>query len=100
MFFYLKIKSIKPFLLTCSPSKCSYINCVVIFIPWYDIKVTMLRLQMVPEDLPAQFDAPPLHGGSMGGTAHEGGSEGDLQDMDVIVVAEQLHGANTTRLRK
>lgn len=75
----------------------------MIFIPRYDIKVIMLRLQMVPEDLPAQFDAPPLAGCSMGGTAHEGGSEGalgHLQDMDVIVVTEQLHSGSTTRLRK
>lgn len=75
----------------------------MIVIPWYDIKVIMLRLQMVPEDLPAQFNAPSLAGCAMGGTANVCGSEGGLghlQDMGVIVVTEQLHAGNTRRLRK
>ena len=53
---------------------------------------------MVPEDLPAQFDAPSL----AGGTAHLGGSDGGLrhlQDLDVTVVTEQLQHAANTRLR-
>lgn len=72
----------------------------MIFIPWYDIKVTVLRLQMVPKDLPAQFNASPLAGCSMGGTAHLRGSEGGLshlQDMGVTVITEQLQEAASTR---
>lgn len=76
----------------------------MIFIPWYDIKVATLRLQMISQDLPAQFDAPSLAGCSMGGTAHLGGSEGGLrhlQDVGVIVITEQLqHAADTKRLRR
>ena len=75
----------------------------MVFIPWYDIKVIMLRLQVVPEDLPAQLDAPPLAGCSMGGTAHVGGSEGGLghlQDMGVVVITEQLHARNVRRFGK
>lgn len=75
----------------------------MIFIPWNNFKVIKLRLQMVPEDLPVQFNAPSLAGCSMGGTTHVGGSEGGLghlQDMGVVVVTEQLHAGNTRRLRK
>lgn len=57
---------------------------------------------MVPEDLPAQFDAPSLAGRSMGGTAHAGGSEGGLshlQDMGVIVITEQLHAGKEIMLQ-
>jgi len=49
---------------------------------------------MFPEDLPAQFNAPSLDGG----TAHVGGSEaglGHLHGMGVIVTREQLHAENT-----
>lgn len=63
----------------------------------------MLRLQMVPEDLPAQLDAPPLAGCSVGGTAHVGGSEGGLghlQDMGVIVITEQLYARDTRKFVK
>lgn len=55
------------------------------FIPWNDIEVTVLRLQMLPQHLPAQFDAPALAGG--GGTAHVGGPQHRLS---VTVVTEQL----------
>lgn len=58
---------------------------------------------MVPEDLPAQFDAPSLAGCAMGGTAHVGGSDGGLghlQGVGAIVVTEQLHPGNTTRFNK
>lgn len=47
----------------------------MIFLPWYYIKVTKVRLKMVPENLPAQLNAPSLAGCAMGGTAHVGGSE-------------------------
>lgn len=53
---------------------------------------------MVPEDLPAQFDAPSLAGCAVRGAAHEGGSErdlGHLQDLGVLIVTEQLHPRNT-----
>ena len=48
---------------------------------------------MVSEDLPAHFNAAPLAGRPMGGTAHLRGSDGrlgDPQDMGVAVIAEQL----------
>lgn len=60
----------------------------------------MLRLQMIPEDLPTQLDASSLAGCSMGGTAHVGGSDGglgDLQDMSVVVITEQLHAIQRLR---
>lgn len=53
---------------------------------------------MVPDDLPAQFDAPSLAGCAMGGTTHLGGSEGrlgHLQDVGVIAVTKQLHPEST-----
>lgn len=79
------------------------IKCIVIFIPWYNIKVIMLRLQMVPEDLPTQFNAPSLACCSVGWTTHIGGSEGGLghlHNMGVIVITEQLRARNTIRLGK
>lgn len=78
--------------------KCSEVHCVLIFLPWYDIKVTVMRLQVLPEDLPAQFDTPPLARCVMGGAAHvtgSGGGLGHIQDVDVIVFAEQLHPDTT-----
>lgn len=65
--------------------------CVVV--PWYNIKVTMLRLQVVSEDLPAHFNAAALAGRPMGGTPHLRGSDGGLGDpqgMGVAVMTEQL----------
>lgn len=50
---------------------------------------------MIPDDVPAQLDAPSLAGCSICGTAHVGDSDrglGHLQDMVVIVVTEQLEG--------
>lgn len=55
----------------------------------------MVRLQMIPDDLPAQLDAPSFSGCSMRGTAHVGTSErglGHLQYVGVIVVTEKLEG--------
>lgn len=53
---------------------------------------------MVPEDLPAQFDAPSLAGCAVCGAAHKGGSErdlGHLQDLGILIVTEQLRPRNT-----
>lgn len=55
---------------------------------------------MLPQDLPAQFDAPALAGRAVGGTPQLSGSEGGLghlHDMGVMVVAEQLRAGNTTQ---
>lgn len=49
----------------------------------------MLRLQVLPEDLPAQLDAPALAGRATGG-ASSVGSLGDLQPLGVAAVTEQL----------
>lgn len=53
----------------------------------------MVRLQIVSQDLPAQFYAPSLAGCAVGGTAHLSGSDmglRHLQDLGVTVLTEQL----------
>lgn len=68
--------------------------CVVIFLPRDDVKVAVLRLQVVPEDLPSQLDAPPLAGRAVGGASHLDGPDlGGLQCEGVAIVAEQLQRA-------
>lgn len=70
--------------------------CVVIFLPRDDVKVAVLRLQVVPEDLPSQLDASPLAGRAVGGASHLDGPDGGLgglQGEGVAVVAEQLQRA-------
>lgn len=67
--------------------------CAVIPIPRDDVKVAVLRLQVVPEDLPSQLDAPPLAGRAVGGAFHQDGPDGGLcglQGKGVAIVAEQL----------
>lgn len=69
----------------------------MIIIPRYDIKVTVLRLQMLTEDLPAHFNTPALAGSSVGGTAHLCGSDGglrDIHDVGVTVIIKQLQQRN------
>lgn len=75
----------------------------MIIIPRYDIKVTVLRLQMLTEDLPAHFDTPALAGSSVGGTAHLCGSDGglgDLHDVGITVIIKQLQQKKNIRAFK
>ena len=59
--------------------------------PWYDVKVTVLGLKVVSEDLPAQLDAPTLARRSLGCTGPgTGGQLGHLQHLDAHVSSEQL----------
>lgn len=74
--------------------------CDVIFLPRDDVKVAVLRLQVVPEDLPSQLDAPPLAGRAVGGASHLDGPDGGLgglQGEGVAVVAEQLQRVEGAR---
>lgn len=67
--------------------------CAVIFIPRDDVKVAVLRLQVVPEDFPSQLDASPLAWCAVGGAFHEDGPDGGLSAIygkGVAIVAEQL----------
>lgn len=67
--------------------------CAVIFIPRDDVKVAVMGLQVVPDDLPSQLDASPLAGRAVGGAVHCDGPDGSLcglQGKGVAIVAEQL----------
>lgn len=66
----------------------------VISVPRDDVKVAVLRLQVVSEDLPSQLDASPLAGRAVGGAFHQDSPDGGLcglQGKGVAIVAEHLH---------
>jgi len=75
-------------------------SCVVLSLeelscsPWYDVEVTVLGLEVVSEDLPAQLNAPALAGRSLGdGAAPLGASDGQLghlQHLHAHISTEQL----------
>lgn len=67
------------------------------FSPRYEIKVTLLRLQMLAEELPAQVHAPALAGCAAAGAPADG-SLGHLQHVGVITVAEQLRAQRRDEL--
>lgn len=62
---------------------------VQMFLPWDEVKVTLLRLQTLAEELPAQVQAPPFAGCAAHGGG-PGGSRGHLQRVAIITVTEQL----------
>lgn len=68
-----------------------------IFLPWDEVKVTLLQLQMLAEELPAQVHAPTFAGCAAHGGG-PGGSRGHLQRVAVITVTEQLHAQRGGKL--